>query len=779
MLQLFNPTHKVQKDRKLMHDTDSRIAKYSRRGLVLNFLVFALCLYFGNFFQNEQGLAIFLITGLLLVTLLRSYFLFRFESHYARAPARWRKQYFLVSFLGAIWWSIILVSLTWELGMHDETLIMWLYSVVFYSSVANVFAPYRRFLSYYLFIGQIPAAITAMLLGTADGLLYGIIMMMFYYMLHHQGKVTAKAYWERLEANYALREHAKGLEGERLDSQAAIELKNEFLVNIGNEFRASLNDVLGPLSIIDDGSLTPQQQNLLQLASKAGERQLDLINNVADYAKISSHQLMLDRSVFNLRRNLEILVEDLATEAAHQGVELNYIFDLDMPARVSGDAIRMSQILGNLLSHAINFSELGQVIFQASYQYDAEGTGYLNVVIRDEGRLVQSAVDEDNAALAVSDSPPRASLNENPNATVSEEPSKESKNKVSQVPSLESTNEQSLNLTICRALAECMGGGVQIIDQPSGQETVITLHLDATGKQLQHLAANPKMQGKRILLIDAPQQVLESARAELEEWGLQVTATTIAEAKALLLERLDSEKSVDIILAYASEKSHALVDLSQSLTESPELENVKQIIIYGVNQIDRKALQEHINTQKNLRGLGKPASHQSVYDALNALLFNIDADADSSTKTKIELSAQGEGKNVLLVDDHRVNQMVAEGMLKKLGYQVFLASNGREAVVMWQQQDEQSKFDLVMMDCQMPELDGYGATREIRQIESRQGDDRHVPIVAMTAHAGEGDQARCLAAGMDDYLVKPIRLGELQLRLKRWLGGRSYQAKER
>ena len=768
MLQLFNPTHKVQKDRKLMHDTDSRIAKYSRRGLVLNFLVFALCLYFGNFFQNEQGLAIFLITGLLLVTLLRSYFLFRFETHYARAPARWRKQYFLVSFVGAIWWSIILVSLTWELGMHDETLIMWLYSVVFYSSVANVFAPYRRFLSYYLFIGQIPAAITAMLLGTADGLLYGIIMMMFFYMLNHQGKVTAKAYWERLEANYALREHAKGLEGERLDSQAATELKNEFLVNIGNEFRASLNDVLGPLSIIDDGSLTSQQRNLLQLACKAGDRQLDLINNVADYAKISSHQLILDQSVFNLRRNLEILVEDLATEAAHQGVELNYIFDLDMPARVSGDATRMSQILGNLLSHVINFSEIGQVLFQARYQYDTNGDGFLNVVIRDEGRTAQSPHDDALLGATLAEQTESQVAHKLENGSADDAADDDSPQNQPD----DGINEQGLNLAICRALAECMGGGVQIISQPSGQETVVTLHLEATGKQLQHLAANPKMQGKHILLIDTPAQIFDSAQAELEEWGLDVTATTSSDAKALLLKRLAGEKSIDIVLAYASEKSEALAGLSLQFIQSPELKDVKQIIIYGANQAGREALQNHINTYKHIRGLGKPAPHQSVYDAINALLFNIDTDADVIPKTKSEHCTQGVGMNVLLVDDHRVNQMVAEGMLKKLGYQVFLASNGREAVVMWQQQDADSSFDLVMMDCQMPELDGYAATREIRRMESQCAGSGHVPIVAMTAHAGEGDQARCLAAGMDDYLVKPVRLGELQLRLKRWLGSK-------
>jgi signal transduction histidine kinase len=263
MFLFFTPTTKVQKDRRVMRDTDARVAKYSRRGLVLNFIVFALCLFFGDFSDREHSLAIVLITGLLLVTLLRSYYLFRFDVLYARAPSRWRNQYFVASCLGAAWWSFILVSLTSTQGMRDETLIMWLYSVVFYSSVANVFAPYRRFLTLYLFIGQVPAAVTAILLGTVEGYLYGFIMLMFFFMLSHQAKVTSIAYWERLEANFTLREHARGLEHEQRSSQEASELKNEFLSHLGKEFRTSLSDILGTLTLINDEQLSESQRELL------------------------------------------------------------------------------------------------------------------------------------------------------------------------------------------------------------------------------------------------------------------------------------------------------------------------------------------------------------------------------------------------------------------------------------------------------------------------------------------------------------------------------------
>tara|TARA_B100000809_G_C15136232_1_gene530728 strand:- start:3080 stop:5275 length:2196 start_codon:yes stop_codon:yes gene_type:complete len=727
MLQFFTPVHKVQKDRKLMHDTDSRIAKYSRRGLILNFLVFALCLYYGNFFQAEQGLAIFLVTGLLLVTLLRCYFLFRFEAHYARAPGRWRNQYFLVSFLGALWWSLILASLTWVLGMRDETLIMWLYSVVFYSSVANVFAPYRRFLSYYLFIGQIPAAATAILVGfregAVDGYLYGTIMLMFYYMLNHQGKITEKAYWQRLEANYALRERAKGLEDERLDSQAAINVKNEFLSNLGREFRTSLNDILGSLSLIDNDKLSEDQRELLRLAVKAGERQLDLVNNVADYAKISEHELLLDQVVFNLRRSLEIMVEDLAVEAGQQGVEVHYVFDPDMPARVRGDATRMSQILGNLLGHVIHFSEMGQVVLEASYVRDTESAGLLQVIIRDEGRRYSSP--EGDKGLAA---------------------------------------DNDLNLAICKALAECMGGGVAVTSDSRGQEIAIELRLEVSGKQTQQLISNPKMLEKRILLVDEPKQTITPVRAELERWGMKVVLAEAATAKQLLLSQSESDEAFDVVLLHGSSRLADTFGLSAALVQDPKLSQLKQVLALNPNQDDFGLRQSHLNSYPDIHIISRPVARQALYDSVNALLFDIDIHSSSIAKAGMEVF--GRGQRILLVDDHRVNQMVAEGMLKKLGYSVVLASNGREAAELWQQQS----FALVLMDCQMPEMDGYQATREIRRLESEASDNEHIPIVAMTAHAAEGNQARCLGAGMDDYLVKPVRLGELQLRLKRWLG---------
>ena len=294
MLQLFKPESKVQKDRKIMRETDARMAKYSRRGLVLNFFAFAISLLLGDFYHQAQGLAIILAAGLLLLTLWRGYYLFRFDALYPRAPARWRNRYFIASFVGALWWSGILVSLTLTLGMNAETPILWLYTVVFLSSVANAIAPYRHFLSYYLFLVQMPPALAAVFLGSVEAYLYAGMMVVLFLTLSHQGHVTCRTYWDRLEANYALKQKARDLEEENFGSRAAVNLRNEFLTNLGHEFRTSLSDVLGALSLLKDTQLQERQKELLVLAEKSSERQLGLVNNVMDYSRIAAQELALD-----------------------------------------------------------------------------------------------------------------------------------------------------------------------------------------------------------------------------------------------------------------------------------------------------------------------------------------------------------------------------------------------------------------------------------------------------------------------------------------------------
>lgn len=728
MFELFTPTSKVQKNRMVMRDTDARVAKYSRRGLVLNFIVATLCLTLGDFFQAQQNLAITLVVGLLLVTLLRAYFLFRFDTLYARAPARWRNQYFFASFLGAAWWSVILVSLTWFVGMRDETLIMWLYSVVFYSSVANVFAPYRRFLTAYLFIGQIPAAVTAILLGHVEGYFYGCIMLVFFSMLSHQARVTSNTHWERLEANFALSERAKGLEFEQRSSRAAIELKNEFLMNLGQEFRASLNDILGTLALVDDNKLSERHRELLSLASKAAERQLDLVNNVVDFSKITTRSLVLDETSFNLRRLLEKLVQDFALEAHQQGVELNYVFDQELPHRVRGDSTRLGQILNTLMTYAVKQSGMEQIFVEAAFNPDQHENGELQVVISDASE----------------------SLSHNKEDAGDSE-----------------TQLRGIGLSICKGLAECMGGSVHLVDnEHSGKRIVINIHLEVIAHQTKGNQQEQKLRDKRVLLVDVPEVVALDLVDQLTQWGAKA-ARIYGHKQALerMRSAFDESKPLDIVLIYNTLGSFSALSLSRDIAGDSKLSDLKQIIAMSLLQRDSDEMRLHLQTYPQVSCIEKPIMHRKLHETLNYRLFNQEL-TEHSVEHEDDVAEQSllSGRRVLLVEDHRVSQMVVSGMLKKLGCQVHLASNGKEALSAL----EKEQFELVLMDCDMPELDGLAATEKIRAKEANEG-RKHMPVVAMTSYVSKEDQARCRAAGMDDHIGKPLRYEDLQRHLERWL----------
>ena len=709
-----------------MRETDARVAKYSRRGLILNFIVFVLCLAFGDFQEKEHNLAIVLVTGLLLVTLVRSYYLFRFDALYARAPTRWRNQYFFASCLGAAWWSVILVTLTWVQGMQDETLVMWLYSVVFYSSVSNVFAPYRHFLSLYLAIGQIPAAITAILLGTAEGALYGSIMVVFYIMLSHQGKVTSMAYWERLEAHYALRERAQGLENEKRSSQAQIELKNEFLVNLGQEIRSSISDVMSTLSLIDDSQLSEHHRELLATANKATGRQIDLVNNVVDFSKITTKTLLLDEVEFDLRRVLEKFVQDFTLDAHQQGIELYYSFDPNMPLRVKGDVTRLNQILATLLNHTLRASRLDHVYIEARFHQEQDDFGELQVIISDSEKNVGGEND----------------------------------------PEARESNQKGIGLAICKGLAECMGGSIHLRENKNrGNRIFINVALQVVSHEERRFGSEQKLRGKRALLVDLPDHNANALADEINAWGMTTTIVAGKEqAIAKLREQAASAVPFDVVFIFTRLNSMNGLAISHEITTQPDIADVKQIIAMGILQSDSPEMKSHLRSNPQISIIEKPIMRRRLHDVAVQKLLNMNADDERKSIDK-DVPGLAIVPRVLLVEDHRVDQMVISAMLKKLGCYVQVVQNGLEAVEIV----ERERFDLVLMDYDMKEQDSITATGKIRDYERMTHSVRHLPIVAVTAAHTEAEQDVYLSAGMDDYINKPIRYDDLEVRLQRWL----------
>ncbi|HMW49338.1 MAG TPA: sensor histidine kinase, partial [Cellvibrionaceae bacterium] len=292
MFSFYEAQSKVQKDRQLMRETDVRMAKYSRRGIVTNVLIYLLCLASGEFKEIEYNLSIILTIGLLLTTLLRGYFLYRFDSIYPRAPNRWRNIYFSVTLLGAAWWGIITSSMTVALELQHEAPLIWLYTGVFFATTAHAFAPYGRFLTYYQLIGLVPLAISAFFVGELISLVSGVVMLFFCWILNHQSRTMTENYWDRLEANYILARKTETLEEEKRGTRATVQLNQEYMGLLRNELKGLLETRRKPR----DGS-----SEASELANNNRPRLLQLFNNVNDFYQVLTKELVIHNRVFNLR----------------------------------------------------------------------------------------------------------------------------------------------------------------------------------------------------------------------------------------------------------------------------------------------------------------------------------------------------------------------------------------------------------------------------------------------------------------------------------------------
>lgn len=729
---LFKPQSKVQKDRKVMHDTDSRLAKFSGRGLIVNVFTYFLCLSIGDLTSIAPTTTVALTTGLIITALIRGFFLARFEQIYATGPSRWRTLFFLATLTGASWWSVILVVSTLTLGMTGETPLFWFYTIIFFATTIHATSPYRVFSQVYLLITLLPPVFAAFYVGGVLGYMYSVMMLIFLGLLLHLVNSLCHGYWGRLEANYALRQKTISLEVEKRDIDASVDLNSQFLVNLGHEFRTSLNDILGGLSLLTDSKLDSHQHELLQLAQKAGERQLDLVNNIVDFSRITNRTLVLDHSVFNLRSQLELWITDIAVNAHQQGVELDYDMHSEVPLRVHGDAKRIGQIFKNLLNNAVQFSDQGNVFIDIDFKRESEKGGCLEVLI----------IDRSNGGRSDSTRTPDPENAETDNGA----------------------RTKGLWFTICKGLSECMNGSIDI-DSVPGKETQYRLRLPLVAAQQSiNLNSQPKLRDKKVLLIAPELPIGHFHLEELQQWGMVLShAPDYESAYQELLNAQAKGAPYRLVLINLFQNIDAPLSFSQRLLAHFHENPIPQIYLLSYNHLNERAVRILLDENESVSFHYRPISPQSFHDLIAFSLLGKPM-ADEQILDQEHLGAKD--FSVLVVDDHRVNQMVAQGMLKKLGYHVLLAGNGLEAL----QEFQNRQVDLILMDCQMPEMDGFETTRRIRLLENENAVKSRTPIIAMTAHVGDEDQSQCFACGMDDYIAKPVKYDILQGHLLRWLG---------